>query len=109
MPERARRRPPVQVGEKPEMRLVLVRDIGKRLARQWRAGVAIDRPADAVGPERAEDAWRCDVFVSSFICPWLVAAQAKARFGNVSVGTEETLVANGEPSRQAQSTGRSSA
>ena len=26
--------------------------------------------------------------VASFMCPWLVAAQAKARFGIVSVGTE---------------------
>src|SRR5580692_3669700 len=26
--------------------------------------------------------------VPSFMCPWLVAAQANARFGNVSVGTE---------------------
>src|SRR4029077_17294500 len=26
--------------------------------------------------------------VPSFMCPWLVAAQAKALFGNVSVGTE---------------------
>ncbi len=26
--------------------------------------------------------------VLSFMCPWLVAAQANARLGNVSVGTE---------------------
>src|ERR1700739_3829976 len=32
----------------------------------------------------------CTVYdeVLSFMCPWLVPAQAKARFGNVSVGTE---------------------
>ena len=30
-----------------------------------------------------------NVCVLSSMCPWLVAAQANARFGIVSVGTEE--------------------
>ena len=43
--------------------------------------------------------------VASFMCPWLVAAQANARFGNVSVGTElyqwsQTAKPGGQPGQR---------
>ena len=50
-----------------------------------------------------------NVLVLSSMCPWLVAAQANARFGSVSVGTEAnhwSQTAN--PRASADSTGSAS-
>ena len=50
-----------------------------------------------------------NVCVLSSMCPWLVAEQANARFGSVSVGTEENHWSQtAYPVASADSTGRAS-